>query len=84
LTALLVKVAAFQVLSPTAEASFTYSLGIFHLQAIYLSLLEDVCEATGDVVGLRLILCDTPYPEMIQAVREMGARMYEIRWEDGK
>ena len=29
-------------------------------------------------------VCDTPYPETIQAVREMGARMYEIRWEDGK
>ena len=29
-------------------------------------------------------VCDTPYPETIQAVREMGARMYEIRWKDGK
>ena len=25
-------------------------------------------------------VCDTPYAETIEAVRDMGARMYEIRW----
>jgi hypothetical protein len=50
LTALLAKVAAVQVLSPAAEVSFIYSLGIFHLQLACFSLLEDMCEATGGVV----------------------------------
>ena len=38
------------MLSPAAEVSFIYSLGIFHLQLAYSSLLEDMCEATGGVV----------------------------------
>jgi hypothetical protein len=42
LTALLAKVAAVQVFSPAAEVSFIYSLGIFHLQLAYFSLLEDI------------------------------------------
>ena len=29
-------------------------------------------------------ICDRPYAEIIGAVREMGASMYRIRWEDGK
>lgn len=29
-------------------------------------------------------VCDTPYREIIGAVREMGASMYRIRWGDGK
>jgi hypothetical protein len=29
-------------------------------------------------------VCDTPYPETIQAVREMGDRMYDIRWGENK
>ena len=24
-------------------------------------------------------LCDTPYPEMVEAIRDIGYRMYEVR-----
>ena len=41
--------------------------------------------ADGENYNVGLVdVCDTPYPEMVRAIRRIGASMYEYRTEQGK